>query len=138
MHKKKFFYKSDILKENIESYEKNIKKLPLFFFRTACITCVSFVCHSYCTGIPFVCHSFVLVCHLYVTRMYSYVIPMSLVCTRMPSLCHSYVLVCHSYVTCLWFYHESKSVDKIFCKRYFLIIPVKIPEAYISSHLLLL
>ena len=52
-----------------------------------------------------------LVCHLYVTCMYSYVIHMSLACIGMPSVCHSYVLyvtrmslvctcmspVCHSY-----------------------------------------
>ena len=42
------------------------------------------------------------VCHLYVTRIYSYVICMSLVrarilsiCTRMPVLCHSYILICN-------------------------------------------
>ena len=38
-------------------------------------------------------------CHLYVTRMYSCVIRMSLGATRMSSVCHSYVLVCHPYVT---------------------------------------
>ena len=48
----------------------------------------------------------VLVCHPYVTRLYSdvtcmytYVIRMSLVWTRMSSVCHSYVLVCHLHVT---------------------------------------
>ena len=47
-----------------------------------------------------------LVFHLYVTRIYSYVIRMSFVCTRilsvwthMLSVCHSYVLACHPYVT---------------------------------------
>ena len=68
--------------------------------------------------------SSVLVCHSYVTRIYSYIICMSLVCTRMSSVCHlyvirmplvsthmlsvyhSYVLVCHPYVTSMWFYHE--------------------------------
>ena len=83
----------------------------------------------------FVYHSYVLVCHLYITRLYSYVIWISFVCTRMPSLCtrilsscvtrmylylihmslvctrmsfvcHSHVIVCHSYVTRLWFNHE--------------------------------
>ena len=44
-------------------------------------------------------HSYILVCHPYVTRMYSCVIPMSLACTIMSSLYHSYVLVCHPYVT---------------------------------------
>ena len=32
---------------------------------------------------------------------------------------------------------QIKSIDKIHCKSYFLIIWVKIPEAYISRHLLL-
>ena len=73
-----------------------------------------------------VCHSNVIrmSCHSYVTRMYSYVIRMSLVCTHMSSVCHShvirtslvctrmspvchsYVLVCHPYVTRMWFNHE--------------------------------
>ena len=48
-------------------------------------------------------HSYVLVCHPYVTRMYSYAIRRSLVCTRMISVCHSYVLSYHSYVIRLWF-----------------------------------
>ena len=52
----------------------------------------------------FICHSYVLTWHLYVTRMYSYAIRMSLVCTRVSSLCHSYVLVCHLYVTCMYLY----------------------------------
>ena len=83
---------------------------------TVC-TRMSSVCHSYvlvyhprvtlCTYMSFVCHSYVLVCHPYVTRMYIYVIRMSLLCTRMSSVYHSYVilmwlvytLVCHSYVT---------------------------------------
>ena len=38
------------------------------------------------------CHSHVPVCDAYVTRIYSYVIRMSLVCTRMSSVCHSYVI----------------------------------------------
>ena len=42
---------------------------------------------------------YVLLCHPYVTRMYSYVILMSFICTRMSSIWHSYVLVCHPYVT---------------------------------------
>ena len=46
------------------------------------------------------------VCHLHVTRMFWYVIRMSLVCTRMSPLWNSYVLVCHAFVTRLWFYHE--------------------------------
>ena len=50
------------------------------------------------------CHSHVPVCDAYVTRIYSYVIRMSLVCTRMSSVCHSYVLVCHPYVACTYSY----------------------------------
>ena len=96
---KEFFYKSDILKEDYQ------KRLTFFFLNR-----MSSVCHSY-----------VLVCLSYVTRMYLYVIRISLVCTRMSSVCHSYVLVCtpmssvchsfvpasHSYVTHMWFYHEQ-------------------------------
>ena len=52
-----------------------------------------------CTRMPSACHSHILVCHPYVTRMYLYVICMSIVCTRMSSVCHSYVLVRHPYVT---------------------------------------
>ena len=48
---------------------------------------------SICTRMPFV-----------ISRMYSYVICMSLVCTRMPSLCHSYVLVCHPCFTRMYSY----------------------------------
>ena len=45
-----------------------------------------------------------LVFHSYATRMYLYVICMTLVCTRMPSVCHSYVLVSHPYVTRMYSY----------------------------------
>ena len=48
---------------------------------------------------PFVFSRMSLLCHSYVTRMYSYIILMSLSCTRMSSECHSHVLVCHRYVT---------------------------------------
>ena len=113
---KEFFYKSDILKEN---YQKALKKITLFFFRTACHSYVTRM-YSYvirmslvCTRMSSVCHSYVLVCHPYVTRMYSYVIRMSLMCTRMSfvftrmsSVCHSCVLVCHPYATRMWFYNE--------------------------------
>ena len=47
---------------------------------------------------------YVLVCHPYVTRMYLYVIRISLVCTCMSSVCHLYVLVCHLYVTRMYSY----------------------------------
>ena len=54
------------------------------------------VCHLYVTCMylyVMVCVSFVLVFHPYVTRLYSYVISMSLVCTRMSSVCHSSVVL---------------------------------------------
>ena len=55
---------------------------------------------SICTCMTFVCQLYVLVlCHLYVTRMYSYIVRMSLVCTCMSSVCHSYVLIGHLYIT---------------------------------------
>ena len=44
------------------------------------------------------------VCHPYVTCMYSYVARKSLVITRMSSVGHLYVLVCHSYVTHMYSY----------------------------------
>ena len=57
---------------------------------------------------------YLLVCHPYVTGMYSYVIRMSLVCThailmpllctRMSSVCHWYVFVSHPYVTHMYSY----------------------------------
>ena len=71
------------------------------------------VCHPYIThmySLSSVCHSHVLVCHPYITHMYSYVIRMSLACTRMSSVCHSYVLVCHPYVTCMYSYAIRKSL----------------------------
>ena len=65
-------------------------------------TCMSSVCQQY----VLVCHLYitrmysdiirvslyVLICHSYVTRVYIYVSRMSLVCTRMSSLCNSYIL----------------------------------------------
>ena len=54
-----------------------------------------------CTRMSSVCHSYVLVSHPFVTRMYSYVILMSLVIS---SVYHSYVLVCHPYVTRIYSY----------------------------------
>ena len=57
---------------------KSLKKLTLLFFRTAC--------------------------HLHVTRMFLYVMRMSLEYTRMSFVCHSYVLVCHPYVTRMYSY----------------------------------
>ena len=43
-------------------------------------------------------------CHLYVTRMYSYVICRSLICNRVSSVYHSYVLACHLYATRMYSY----------------------------------
>ena len=45
------------------------------------------------TRMSSVSHSYVLVCHLYVTRMYLCVIRMSLVCTYLLSVCHLYVVL---------------------------------------------
>ena len=61
---------------------------------------MSFACHLY-TLIFYLC---VLVCHSYISRMYSHAICMSLVCTRMSFVCHSYVLVCHPFVTGMYSY----------------------------------
>ena len=110
-------------------------------------TRISSVCHSYvlvCNGMSLtfilmssVYDSYVLVCHPYVTRMYSYIIRMSLVChpyvTRMSSVRHSCILVCiymsslshlrvlicHPYVTRMRFYHEpfKKVKEKLNSKR---------------------
>ena len=83
---------------------------------------MSFVCHSYVIRMSFVCHSYVirmsnvctsmwLICHVDVTRMYSYVICMLLVYarilsvgTRMSSVCHSYAFAFHLYVTRMYLY----------------------------------
>ena len=102
--------KSDILKEN---YQKTLKKITLFFFRTAChpfVTRISLLCHVIlmslvCTRMPPVCHSCIRVCHLYVNRIYPYVIRVSLVCTHTSSVCVTRMRfkprmssVCRSYV----------------------------------------
>ena len=75
---------------------------------------MSFLCHSYVIHTPL----YVLVCHPYVTCMYSYVIRMSLVGTPMSPVCQSYVLVCHPYVTRLLYYHEVFKSSN--CKKPFL------------------
>ena len=59
---------------------------------------ISFACHLY----ALIFYLYVLVCHSCVSRVYSYLIHMSLVCTCMSSVCHSYVLVCHPYVVLPW------------------------------------
>ena len=71
------------------------------------------VCHLYITRIfsyVIVCHSYVFVCHPYVTRMYSYVIRASLVCTHMWPVCHSHILVCHPCATCMYSYVIRMSI----------------------------
>ena len=93
-----FFYKSNILKEN---YQKAFKKMTIFLSNRMS-SVMSLECHSHV--ISFVCQSYVLVCHLHVTRMYSYVNRISLICTRMSSVCHSHRLVCHPYVTRMYSY----------------------------------
>ena len=83
----------------------------------------------YIIRMSIVCTRVSLVCHSYVTRMYSYVICMPLPCARIiicmylnairmslvciSSVCHTYVVVCHPYVfgchpyvTSMWFYRE--------------------------------
>ena len=55
-------------------------------------------------------HSYVLVCQSHVTRMYSYVIRISLVSTRLSFVCHSYVFACHLYVTRIYSYFIRMSL----------------------------
>ena len=66
-----------------------------------------------CTRMSSVYHSYVIVCHPYVTRMYS-----------MSSVCHSYALICHPYVTRMWFYHESDICPNLFKNVNFLRRPL--------------
>ena len=80
----------------------------MWFVCRSYVICMSIVCtrislihypyvtrmYSYIISMSLLC----LVCHPCVTRLYPYVIRMSFVCTRMSSVCHSYVLVCHPYV----------------------------------------
>ena len=65
--------------------------------------------YSICMSVVFtrmssVCHSYVLLCHPYVTCIYSNAICMSTVCTRMSSVCHTYVRVSHSHILCMYSY----------------------------------
>ena len=84
--------------------------------------CMSLLCHSLCSHIPFACHScvihmpfvctlmsfvyssYILVCHSDVILMYLYIICMSHLCTRISVVCHSYILVYHWYVTGTYLY----------------------------------
>ena len=54
------------------------------------------------TCILSLCHSNVLVCHLYATRIYLYVICMSLVCHPHVTCMYLYIVV----YSCTWLYHE--------------------------------
>ena len=55
--------------------------------------------YSYDTSMSFVCDSYVLVCHPYVSCIYSYVIRTSLVYICMLFVSHSYILVCDLHIT---------------------------------------
>ena len=77
--------------------------LEFFYLETVPERSLLYYCPSHAICMPLVCicmlsvcHWDSLLCHPYITRMYSYAICMSLVCTRM-----SFV-----YVTRMWFYHE--------------------------------
>ena len=76
-----------------------------------------------------------LVCHPYVTCMYSYVMRMSLVCTCMSFVCHSYVLVCHSYVTRMYSYviHMSLVCTRMsfVCHLYLLVCHSYVTRMYL-------
>ena len=76
-----------------------------------------------------------LVCHPYVTCMYSYVMRMSLVCTCMSFVCHSYVLVCHSYVTRMYSYviHMSLLCTRMsfVCHLYLLVCHSYVTRMYL-------
>ena len=83
------------------SHAINSLKYLLHVIRMSFVcTRMSHLCHSYvtcttllCTLKSSVCHLYVLICHSFVTRIYSYVNLMSLVCTRMSSACHSSVIL---------------------------------------------
>ena len=74
---------------------------------------MSFVCHSYVTGMSFAGYSYELICHSFVLIPYSYFTRMSFVCHLNIIVCrslithmhlyviviHLYILVCHSSVT---------------------------------------
>ena len=65
---------------------------------------LSAACHPYVTPMSLIYHSYVLVCHPFVTNIYSCIVRMALVCTCVSSVCHSYVLVCHPHITRLYSY----------------------------------
>ena len=72
------------------------------------------VCH------PYVTHMYS--CHLYVTRMYSYVTRvMSLVCTHMSLVCTRVPSVCHSCVVLPWTLCKWKSFMQVFFRKLFFV-----------------
>ena len=82
---------------------------PVFFIRTIVKPNWNKACNnkktSYvisisliCTRMPSVSHWYILVRHLYVTRMSSVCTRMSPVCTRVSSVCHSYAICMYLYV----------------------------------------
>ena len=77
---------------------------PLFFILVNNPKQYVLVCHPYVTRM-YSCHPYVTRMYSYVTRMYSYVICMSFVCTRMSSVCHcmySYVIRMSLFVVLPW------------------------------------
>ena len=80
-------------------FEKYDLKAPDLSY--SLIFLMSFACHLH----ALVFYPYVHVCHWYVSRMYSYVICMSLVykCLYV-MVCHSYVLVCNPHVTRIYSY----------------------------------
>ena len=73
------------------------------------------VCHLYVTRMASVCHQYELVCHSYVSRLYSLIICISLVYARMSSVCHPYVLVFHFHVTRMHSYVTRSTHMSLVC-----------------------
>ena len=101
---------------DIKNYSLKALNAISFYMSFICHSMYSYLlaCHRYVTRMySYAIHMspYVLVCHPYVTRMHSsacrsYVIRISLVCNRMLSVCHSYALACHPYVTRMSVYHS--------------------------------
>ena len=84
------------------------------------------VCHLYVTRVYLyimIFHLHILVRHPYVTHIYSHVIGVSLVCSRLSFVCQLYVLVCHPYVTRIYSY-------VILCHSYLLVCHVYVTRMY--------
>ena len=104
-----------ILKTTIQNLQM-LYSLILLYMTLVCQSYVV-VCHPYVTRMWSGCNSYLLVCHQYVTRMSSvchpyvlvwhpYVNRMSSACTHISSVCTRMSPVCQPYFTRLWFYHE--------------------------------